>query len=55
MFRGGEGDEGKGELALDGIWDADDTCLGDEWMRRDGLFDSACVIVSMRFGSMLYV
>lgn len=39
----GERDEGKGELALEGVWDADDAALCHEWVGGDGLLDSACV------------
>lgn len=37
-----EGDKSKGELALDGVGNADDAGLGYKWMGGNGLLDTAC-------------
>ena len=42
----GERDEGEGEVAFEGVGDADDAAFGDEGGGGDGLFDCACVSVS---------
>jgi hypothetical protein len=44
--RGRERDEGKGELALEGVGDADDAGFGDEGMGGDGLLDATYELVS---------
>lgn len=47
MVAGGERDKGKGQLALEGVGDADDAALGDEGMGRYGLLDAACFVSFM--------
>ncbi|KFY88928.1 hypothetical protein V500_06040 [Pseudogymnoascus sp. VKM F-4518 (FW-2643)] len=39
----GERDECEGEVALEGVGDADDAAFGDEGGGGDGLFDCSCV------------
>ena len=43
--RGGEGYEGEGEVAFEGVGDADDAALGNGRVGGDGLFDGAWGLV----------